>query len=166
MVNLDSTLKSRDITLPTKVHSQNYDFSSSHVRMWQLDHKEDWASKNWRFWTVVLEKTLLESPSDCKEIKPVSPEGNQSWIFFGRTDADTETPILWPPGVKSWLVWKDPDAGKDWRWEEKGVNDRGWDCWMTSPTQWTWVWVDSRSWWWTGRPGVLQSMGSQRVGHD
>ena len=100
--------------------SQSYGFSSSHVWMWELDYKENWALKNWCFWTMVLEKTL-ESPLDSKEIKPVNPKGNQSWIFTGRTDA--ETPILWPPDAKSWLTGKDPDAGKDWRREEKGVTD-------------------------------------------
>ena len=130
--------------------SQSYGFSSSHVWVWELDYKESWASKNWCFWTVMLEKTL-ESPLNCKEIQPVHPKGNQSWTFIGRTDAETETPILWPPDVKNWLIWKDPDAGKCWRWEEKG--DRGWDGWMASPTQWTWVWVNSGSWWWTGKPG-------------
>ena len=94
---------------------------------------------------------------------PVNPRGNQSWIFIGRTDAEAEIPILWPPGAKSWPIGKDPDAGKDWR-REKGT--RAWDGWMASPTQWTWVWVNSGSWWWTGRPGVLQSMESQRVRHD
>ena len=94
--------------------SQSYGFSSSHVWMWELDLKESWAPKNWCFWTVVLEKTF-ESPSDCKEIKPVNPKGNQSWIFIGRTDAEAEMPMLWPPDVKNWLIWKDPDAGKDWR---------------------------------------------------
>ena len=138
--------------------SQSYGFSSSHVWLWELDYKESWAPKNWCFWTVVLEKTL-ESPLDCKEIQPVHPEGNQSWIFIGRTDTEAETPILWPPDAKNWLIWKHPDAGNDWRREEKG--DRGWDGWMASPTQWTWVWVISGSWWWTGKPGVLQSMGSQ-----
>ena len=132
--------------------------------MWELDHKEGWASRNWCFWTVVLEKTL-ESPLDCKEIKPVHPRGNQSWIFIGRADAEAETPVLWPLDVKNWLIWKDPDAGKDWRWEEKGTT-RGWDGWMASQTQWTWVWVNSRNWWWTEEPGVLQSMGLQRVRHD
>ena len=112
---------------------------------------------------MVLEKTL-ESLLDCKEIQPVNPKGNQSWIFIGRTDAEAETPILWPLDVKNWLIWKDPDAGKDWSSEEKGMI--GWDGWMASPTQWTWVWVNSGSWWWTGRSGVLQSMGSQRVRHD
>ena len=90
--------------------------------MWELDHKEGWAPKNWCFWTVVLEKTL-ESPLDCKEIQPVNPKGNQSWIFIGRTDAEAEAPILWPPDVKSWLIWKDPDDEKDWRQEEKGTTE-------------------------------------------
>ena len=105
-------------------------FFSSHVRMWELDHKEGWAPKNWCFQTVVLEKTL-ESLWDCKEIKPVHPKGNQPWIFIGRIDFEAETPILWPPDAKSWFIW-----------------------------------LITRSWWWTGRPGVLQSMGLQRVGHD
>ena len=142
--------------------SQGYGFSSSHV--WMLDYKESWALKNWCFWTVVLEKTL-ESPLDCKEIQPVHLKGNQSWVFIGRTDVEAETPVLWPPDVKSWLIWKDPDAGKDWGREEEG-DDRGGGGWMASPTQWTWVWVNSRSWRWMGRPGMLQSMGSQRVGHN
>ena len=90
--------------------------------MWELDYKESWAPKNWCFWTVVLEKTL-ESPLDSKEIKPIYPKGNQSWIFIGRTDAEAETLRLWPPDAKSWLIWKDPDAGKDWRWEEKGATE-------------------------------------------
>ena len=100
--------------------SQSYVFSSSHVRMWELDYKESWAPKNWCFWTVVLEKTL-ESPWDCKEIQPVHLKGNQFWIFIGRIDAEAETPILWPLDLKNWLMWKDPDAGKDWRQEEKGM---------------------------------------------
>ena len=131
---------------------------------------ENWTIKkievmnNWCLWTVVLEKTL-ESPLDHKESKPVNPKGNQLWIFIGRIDADSKAPIFWPPGVKSWLTGKDPDAGKDWGQEEKG-DDRGWDGWMASLTQWTWVWASSGSWWWTGRPGVLQSTGFQRVGHD
>ena len=98
--------------------SEDYGFSNSHVWMWELDYKESWVLKNWCFWAVVLEKTL-ESPLDCKEIQPVHPKGNQSWIFIGRTDAEAETPILWPPDAKSWLIWKDPDAGKGWRQEEK-----------------------------------------------
>ena len=95
-------------------------FSSSHIWMWELDTKESWALKYWCFWTVVLEKTL-ESSLDCKEIQPVHPKGNQSWIFIGRTDAEAETPILWLPDAKNWLIWKDPDVGKDWRQEEKGT---------------------------------------------
>ena len=164
ITNLDSILKSRDITLPNKgLSSQGYGFSIGHVWMWELDSEESWALKNWFFWTVVLEKTL-ESPLDCKEIQPVHPKGNQSWVFIGRTVAEAETPILWPPDVKSWLNWKDPDAGKDWGQEEKGTTGR--HGWIASPTQWTWVWVDSGSWWWTGRPGVLQFMGLQRVRYD
>ena len=130
--------------------------------MWDLDHKESRALKNWCFWTVVLEKTL-ESPLDCKEIQPVHPKGNQSWIFIGRTDAEAETPILWPPDSKNWLIWR-PWCWERLKWGER--DDRGWDCWMASLTQWTWVLVNSRSWWWTGRPGMLQFRGSQRVGHD
>ena len=111
-----------------------------------------------------LEKTL-ESPLDCKEIQPVHPKGGQSWVIFARTDVEAETPILWPPDAKNWLIWKDP-----WCWERLRAggegDDRGWDGWMASPTWWTWVWINSRSWWWTGRPGVLWSMGSQRVRHD
>ena len=131
--------------------------------MWELDCKESWTLKNWRFWTVVLEKTL-ESPLDCKEIQPVHSMGDQSWVFTGRTDAKAETPILWPPHVKSRLIWK------LWCWEGLGAggegDDRGWDGWMASPTWSTWVWVNSGSWWWTGRPGLLWFMGSQRVRHD
>ena len=133
--------------------------------MWELDHKEGWALKNWCFWTVVLAKTV-ESPLDCKEIQPVNPKGNQPWIFIGRTDVVAETPVLWLPDAKNWLIGKNPDAGKNWRQEEKAGDDRGWDVWMVSPTRWTWVWINSRSWWWTGKPGMLQSMGSQGVGYD
>ena len=100
--------------------------------MWELDCEESWAPKNWYFWTVVLEKTL-ESPLDCKEIKPINPKANQSWIFIGRTDADVESPILWPPDVKSWLIWKVPDAGKVWGQEEKGSTEDemvGWHYWL------------------------------------
>ena len=124
--------------------------------MWELDYKESWAVKKWYFWTVMLEKTL-ESPLDCKEIQPVNPKGNQSWIFIGRTDAEAETPILWSPDVKNWFIGR-VRAGEE--------DSRGWDEWMASPTQWTWVWISSGSWWWTGKPGMLQSMRSQRVGHD
>ena len=133
--------------------SQGYGFSSSHVWMWELDWEESWVLKNWCFWIVVLEKTL-ESPMDCKEIQPVHPKGDQSWVFFGRNDAKAETPLLWPPHAKSWLIGK-----RLWCWEELGAggkgDDRGWDGWMASPTRGTWVWVNSGSWWWTSRPGVL-----------
>ena len=145
--------------------SQGYCFSIGHVWMWELDYKESWVQKNWFFWTVVLEETL-ESPLDCKEIHPVHPKGDQSWVFIGGTDVEAETPILWLPDAKSWLIGKDPGAGKDWRWEEKRTDDRGWDGWMASLTQWTWVWVNSRNWWWKGRPSVRRFMGLQGVGHD
>ena len=142
---------------------QSHGFSSSHVWMWELDYKDSWAPKNWYFWTVVLEKTL-ESPLDCKEIQPVHPKGNQPWIFIGRTDAEAESPILWPPDGKNWFARKRP-----WCWERlkagKG-DDRGWDGWMASLTRWIWVWVSSRSWWWTGKPDMLQSTGLHRVGYD
>ena len=264
MTNLDTILKSRDIT------SQSYGFSSSHVCMWELDYKESWAQRNWQLWTLMLEKTL-ESPLDCKEIQPVNPKGNQSWMFIESTDAEAETPILWPPDVRNWLIGQDPDARKYWRWEEKGMTEdemvgwhhrlnghefeqaprvsngqgrlaccspwsrrvghdwvtelncsglngkeilkkispeysleglmlklklqyfdylmwradllgktlmlgkikggrrRGWQKmrWLDGiTTQWTWVSINSRSWWWTGRPSVLQSMGSQRFRQD
>ena len=131
--------------------------------MWGLDYKESWALKNWCFQTVVLEKTL-PSPLDCKEIQPFHPKGDQSWVLIGRTDIEAETPVLWLPDAKNYSLfflrcWKRSKA------EEEG-EDRGWDDWMASPMRWTWVWVGSRSWWWTGKPGVLQSMGSQRVGHN
>ena len=111
-----------------------------------------------------FEKTL-ESPLDCKEIQPVHSKGDQSWVFIGRTYVEAETPILWPPDAKNWLIWKRP-----WCWERLKAggegDDRGWDGWMASLTWWTWIWASSRSWWWTGKPGMLQSMGSQRVGHN
>ena len=112
--------------------NQSYGFSSRHVWMWELDNKESWMQKNWCFWTVVWEKTL-ESPFDFKEIQTVNPKGNQSWIFIGRTDAEAETLILWPPDVKHELIGKDPDAGKDWRWEDKGSTEDemvGWHHWL------------------------------------
>ena len=132
--------------------------------MWELGHKEGWVPKNWCFWTVVLEKTL-ESPLDCKEIQPVNPKGNQSWLFIERANPEAEAPILWLPDVKNWLIGKDPDPGKDWRLEEKG-DYRGWDGRMASLTQWTWVWASSGRWWRTGKLGVLQSMGLKRVRHN
>ena len=144
--------------------SQSYGFSSSHVWMWELDHKESRVLKNWCFWTGVLQKSL-KSPLDCKEIKPVHPKGNQSWIFIWRTDTEAETPILWPPDAENWLIRKDPDGWE--RLKARGVgDDRGWDDWMALPTQWTWVWASCRSWWWIGKPGMLQSLGSQRVRHN
>ena len=147
MTNLDSILKSRDIILPTKVSSQSYGFSSGHLWMLELDHKEGWAPKNWCFSTVVLEQSF-ESPLDCKEIQPVHPEGNQLWIFIGRTDAEAEAPILWPPDAKNWLTGKDPTYWKRpscWERLRAGEKrgDRGWDGWMASPNKWTWVWANS-----------------------
>ena len=144
--------------------SQGYGFSSSHVWMWELNYKESWTPKNWCFWRVVLEKTL-EGPLYCKEIQAVHPKGDQSQV------------LIWKDWCWSWnsntlATWcEDLTHLKHlWCWErlragEKGDN-KGWDGWMASPTRWTWVWVNSRSWWWTGRPGMLWSMGSQRVGHD
>ena len=123
MTNLDSILKSRDNILPTKVRLvKAMVFQWSYIWMWELDCEESRAPKNWCFWTVVLEKTL-ESPSDCKEIHPVHPKGDQSWMFIGRTDTEAETPVLWPPLAKSWLIGKDPDAGRDWEQEEKGMTE-------------------------------------------
>ena len=130
MTNLDNILKSRDITLPTKVHLVKVWFFQW-SRMWDLDHKESWALKKWWFWTAVLK--TLESPLGCKEIKPVNPKGDQPWIFIGRTDTEAEAPILWPPDAKSWLISKYPDAGKDWRQEEKGKTEGemvGWHHWL------------------------------------
>ena len=114
--------KQRHYFANKSLSSQSYCFSNSHVWMWDLDHKETWALKNWCFWTVVLEKTPV-SPLDCKEIQPVHPKGNQSRMFIGRTDAEAETPILWPSDAKNWLTGKDPDAGNDWRREEKGMTE-------------------------------------------
>ena len=121
MTNLDS-INQRHYFASKGPSSQGYGFSSSHVWMWELDYKESWAQKNWCFWIVVLEKTP-ESPLDCKEIQPVHPKGDKSWVFTGRTDLEAETPVLWPPHAKSWLIWKDPDAGKAWKWEEKGATE-------------------------------------------
>ena len=122
VTKLDSIKKQRHYFANKGPSNQSCGFSSSHVWMWELDYKESWALKNWCFWTVVLEKTL-ESPLNCKDIQPVHPKGNRSWIFIGRTDVEAETPILWPAVVKSWLIWKDPDAGKDWEHEEKGATE-------------------------------------------
>ena len=142
--------KQRHYSANKGLPSRSYGFSSSHVWMWELYYKESWAPKNWCFWTVVYGKTL-DIPLDCQEIQPVHPKGKQSWIFIGRTDVEAETPILWPPDLK-----------KPWCWERLKVggegDDRGWDGWMASLTQWTRVWVNSRSLRQTRRPGVLQSM--------
>ena len=133
MTNLDSIFKSQRHYFANKgLSCQSYGFSSSHVCMWELDCEESWAPKNWCFWTVVLEKTL-ESPLACKEIQPVHPKGDQSWIFIGRTDAEDETLILWPPDAKSWLIGKDLDVEKNWRCEEKGMTEDemvGWHHWL------------------------------------
>ena len=133
MTNLDSVLTSRTIALPIKgVYSQSCGFSSSHVQIWELDHKEGWALKNWCYWTVMLEKTL-ESPLDSKEIQPVNPKGNQLCIFIRRIDAEAETPILWLSDAKNWHIGKEPDAGKDWGKEEKWVTEDemvGWHHWL------------------------------------
>ena len=132
--------------------------------MWELDCEESWVPKNSCFWTVVLEKTL-ESPLDCKEIQPVHLKGDWSWVLIGRTDVEAETPNTWATRCEELTHLKRP-----WCWESLRAggegDDRGWDGWMASLTQRTWVWVNSGSWWWTGRPGMLQFMGSQRVGHD
>ena len=162
MTNLDNIFKSRDITLPTKVRLVKAMVFPVVMYGCELDCEESWAPKNWCFWTVVLEKTL-ESPLDCKDIQPVHSK-DQSWVFIGRNDAKAEIPILWPPdaGLTHWK--------RLWCWEGLGAggegDDRGWDSWMASPTQWTWVWVNSSSWWWTGRPGLVQFMESQRIGHN
>ena len=143
--------------------SQSYGFSSSHVWMWELDYKESWEPKNWCFWTVVLEKTL-ESPLVCKEIQPVHPKGDQSWVIIGRTDVEAETPILWPPDAKSWLIWKDPDAGKDWGQEGKGTTEDEMVGWHHQ--------LNGHGFGWT--PGVDDGQGGlaccgswgHKVGHD
>ena len=166
MTNLDSILKSRDYFLNKGPSSQGYVFSSSHVWMWELDCKESWALKNWSFWTVVLEKTL-ESPLDCKGIQPAHLKGNQYWVFIGRTDAEAETPILWQTPILMWrtnsfekTLMLGMTEGRRRRGQQKmrwldGITD-SMDMSLGNPG----------SWWWTGKPGVLQSMGSQRVGCD
>ena len=165
MTNLDSVIKKQKHHFVDKgPYSQSYGFSSSHIWMWELDYKESWVLKNWCSWTVVLEKTL-KSPLDCKEIQPVHPKWNQSWMFTGRTDVEAETPILWQSDAKNWLIGKRP-----WCWERlkpRGEgNNRGWDGWMASPTQWTWVWVNSRSWWWTGKAWHAAVQGVAKSWHD
>ena len=152
MRKLDNIWKNRHITLPTKVHRVKATVLPVVMYGCECWTLESWAPKNWCFQTVVLEKTL-ESPLDCKEIKPVNPKWNQPWTFIGRIDAKAESLILWPPDGKSQLTGKDPDGGKDWRQEEKGTTR--WDGWMASLTQRTWVWADSRRWWRIGKPGML-----------
>ena len=161
MTKLDSVLKSRDITLPTKIcrfKAMVFPIVMMDVRD---DHKQDRVLKNWRFQTIVLEKTL-EGPLDCKVIKPVNPKGNQHWIFIGRTDSDGQYfgHLMWRA---DWLE-KTPVLGKIGGKRKRG-NKWEWDGWMASPTWWTWVWASSSSSWWTGKPGVLQFMGLQRVGY-
>ena len=140
----------------------NYGFSSGHMWMWELDYNER-TPKNWCFWTVVLGKTL-ESPLTLREIQPVHPKGDQSWVFIGRTDAELKLQYL--------VTWckELTHLKRTWCWERLRAggegDDRGWDGWMASPTWWTWVCVDSGRWWWIGRPGVLRFLGLQRVGHD
>ena len=178
MTNLDSIIKSRDITLPTKVRlvkAMVFPVVIYGCESWTIKKAEKkkkcWAQKNLCFWTVVLEKTL-ESPLDCKEIQPVHPKGDQSWEFIGRTYVEGETPILWPPDANSWLIGKDSDAGKDWRREEKGTTEDEMIGWHHRLNEhefgWTKLmfWVDSCNWRWTGRPGVLRFMGSQWVRHN
>ena len=158
ITNLDSILKSRHYFANKGPSSQMYGFSSSHVQIWVLDYKESWAPKNWCFWTVVLEKTL-ESPRDCKEIQPVHPKGNQSWICWSW---NSNTLVTW---CKELTHWKRP-----WFWERLKAGGEGdnreWDGWMASPTRCTCFWACSRNWWRTGKPSMLQAMGSQRAGHD
>ena len=158
MTNQDSILKCRDITLLTNIRLvKAIVFFSSHIWMWELAYKESWAPKNWCFWTVVLKKTL-ESPLGCKEIKPVHPKGNQSWIFIGRTDAEAEASIFWSPDAKHWLIKKDDIL------EKIEGRRRGWFDGITNSMD-----MSLRSfgsWWWTGKPGIPQSMGSERDRHD
>ena len=164
MTNLDSVLKSRDITANKDPYTQGNGPPSGHIRLCGLGCKEGRAWKHWCIWTVVLEKAP-ESPLDSKEIKPVKIKGNQLWILVGRTDAEAETPVFWSSDANSWLFGKVPDGWERLRAEgEEHV--RGWDGWMTSPMQWTWTWANFGRWWRTERPRLLQCMGSQRVRHS
>ena len=159
MTNLGSILKSRDIALPTKVclpKAMVFPIVMYGYESWTVNKAEQQRIDAFELWCW---RIFLDS----KEIQPVHPKGNQSWVFIGRTDAEAEPPILWPPDAKNWLTRKDPDAGEDWG-QEKGTT--GLDGWMASLTQWTWVWVSSGSWWWTENPGVLQSTELPRVRHD
>ena len=164
MSNLDSIFKNRDITLLTKVHlvkAMVFPVVMYGCESWTIKKAEHWRTDALELWCW----RRFESPLDCKEIQPVYSE-DQPWDFFGRNDVKAETPVLWPPHAKSWLIGKDSDAGRDWGQEEKGMTEDEIDGWMASQTQWMWVWVNSGSWWWTGRPGVLRFMGSQRVRQD
>ena len=157
MTNLDSILKSRDITLPTKVHVVKalvFPVAMYGCESWTIRKAKRRRIDAFELWCW---RRLLRVPWT---LQPIHHKGNHSWIFTGRTDARAETPILWPPDAKNWLIWKDPDAGKNWRWEKGTTEDE-----MVA-IQWTWVWVSSENWWWTGRPGLLQSMGSKIVGHN
>ena len=162
MTELDSILKSRDITFLTKICSVKavvFPMVMYGCESWTIKKAKHRRIDAFELWCW---RRLLR-------VQPVHPKGNQSWVFIGRTDVEAETPILWPPDVESWLIWKDP-VPPTTRWEGLRAggegDDRGWDGWMASPTQWIWFWVDAGRWWWTGRPGVLQFKGSQRVGHD
>ena len=173
MTNLDSILKSRDITLPPKVHPVKamafplwlFTWSITSRDMWKSYHKESWVPKNWCFWTMVLDKTF-ESPLDYKEIKPVHPKGNHPWIFTGRTDAEAKTPIIWPSDVKNWLIWKDDDGdGKDWRWEENGMTEDEMAGWHHRLSGHEFEWTLGVG---VGQGGLVccSPRGSQRVRHD
>ena len=165
MTNLDSILKSRDITLLTKVHlvkAMVFPVVVYGCESWTIKKAERQRIDAFELWCW---RRCLRVHWTAKGLKPLNPKGNQSWIFIGRTDAWAEMPILWPPDVKNWLIEEDPDAGKDWRQEEKGMTGDemvGWHHWLNGLS----FWVDSGSWWWTGRPGMLQSMGLQRVRHN
>ena len=165
ITDLDSIFESRDISLPTNVclvKAVVFPVVMYGCESWTVKKAECRRIDAFELWCW---RTLFESPLDCKEIQPVHCERDQPWDFFVRNDAKTETPVLWPPHAKSWFIGKDPDAWRDWGAEGEG-DDRGWDGWMASLTGWTWVWVNSGSWWWTRRPGVLQLMGLWRVRHD
>ena len=159
MINLDRILEIRDTALVTKfclVKAMVFPVVMYGCEIWTTKKAEHWRIDAFELWCW----RRLESPLDCKEIKPVNPKENQYRIFIGRANGEAEIPILWTPDVKNWVLRKDPDAGKCWREEKKGMR------WMTSLTRWAWIWASSGSWWRTGRPGMLQSMGLQRIGHD